>query len=327
MNNDAIPQIILGESLQIRDLRALIRRVAPTNLPVLIHGPTGSGKELVAEALHLASGRSGRFVPFNVCAIPETMFEDALFGHVRGAFTGATRDAVGYLAEANGGTVFLDEIGALPPTLQVKLLRVIETQEFRAVGASANRRSDFRVVSATNESLCNRASGNQFRVDLIYRLSAVRIEVPALRDRAADIPSLALHFAKRFIARGAKHVELSPGALQALQEYDWPGNVRELKSVVETTIALAEHVRIGREAIIERLSVRNVGRVYDGAREEDREQLRALLREHRDDTSAVAAHLGVDRATVYRRMQQLGIPTPKRAGSRRGGVPVSQATA
>ena len=320
MTEDAITQIIVGESLPIRDLRALIRRVAPTHLPVLIHGPTGTGKELVAQAIHVASGRSGRFVAFNVCAIPESMFEDTLFGHVRGAFTGATRDAVGYLAEANGGTVFLDEIGALPPTMQVKLLRVIETQEFRAVGASSNRRSDFRVVSATNESLGDRTSGGQFRVDLIYRLSAVRVQVPPLRDRVGDIPILARHFASRFAGRGSKHAELSTGALQALQEYDWPGNVRELKSVVETTIALAEHTWIGRDAIVERLSACNMVGACHGARHEERDQLLALLREHRDDTAAVAACLGVDRATVYRRMQQLGVATPKRSAARRDGA-------
>jgi two-component system response regulator HydG len=319
VTEDAITQIIVGESLLIRDLRALIRRVAPTHLPVFIHGPTGTGKELVAQAIHLASGRSGRFVAFNVCAIPESMFEDTLFGHVRGAFTGATRDAVGYLAEANGGTVFLDEIGALPPTMQVKLLRVIETQEFRAVGASSNRRSDFRVVSATNESLGDRMGG-QFRVDLIYRLSAVRVQVPSLRDRASDIPILARHFASRFAARGSKRAELSSGALQALQEYDWPGNVRELKSVVETAIALAEHAWIARDAIVERLSACSMVAPCNGARHGERDELLALLREHRDDTAAVADRLGVDRATVYRRMQQLGVPTPKRSGVRRDGA-------
>src|SRR5919106_5556708 len=144
----AISKLLIGESLAMRTLRGDILAIAESHLPVLIQGETGTGKELVAEALHLASARSGRFVPFNVCAISESMFEDALFGHVRGAFTGAVSDSIGYLMEADRGTVFLDEIGSLPLSAQTKLLRAVETQQFRPVGARSDRRSDFRVVTA-----------------------------------------------------------------------------------------------------------------------------------------------------------------------------------
>ncbi|HJR63809.1 MAG TPA: sigma 54-interacting transcriptional regulator, partial [Gemmatimonadaceae bacterium] len=221
-------------------VRELVRQIAPTELSVLIEGPTGAGKELVAQAMHAASRRSGRLVAFNVCAIAETMFEDALFGHVRGAFTGATSDAAGYLVEADKGTVFLDEISGLAMGMQAKLLRVLETREFRPVGARLDRRSDFRVVAATNEPLATLLAERRIRADLAYRLGGVVIQVPSLRERPEDVPVLACRFMERARASCGIAVRLSGEALHALQQYDWPGNVRELKNVVERAAVLAE---------------------------------------------------------------------------------------
>ena len=223
-------------------------KIAPLSLPVLLQGPTGSGKELVARALHAGSGRSGRFVAFNVCAIAETMFEDALFGHVRGAFSGAVMDAPGYLREADRGSLFLDEIGALSLAAQPKLLRAIELKEFRPVGARDDRRSDFRVIAATNERISRLVELDRFRVDLAHRLSAVIIDVPSLSQRVDDIPLLVEHFACS--VRPALAVSpFSVAAVQRLQSQEWSGNVRELRAVVEALVECAERFPISREDV------------------------------------------------------------------------------
>lgn len=206
----ALSELLIGESLPMRRLRAHIASVARTDLPVLIHGETGTGKELVAQALHLASSRTGAFVAFNVCAIPEALFESALFGHVRGAFTGATGDSVGYLAEAHHGTVFLDEIGSLSLSLQAKLLRAIETRSFRPVGARQDRSSSFRVAAATNVSVEALVGGDSFRSDLVHRLCGDLIAVPPLREHADDIPCLVEHFVTQATPDGCEPVAVSP---------------------------------------------------------------------------------------------------------------------
>jgi len=232
---------IIGESPAIRAVRALVERVAPLRLPVLIQGPTGSGKELVARALHTLSGRRGRFVAVNVCAIADAMFEATLFGHVRGAFTGAVGDAAGYLAEADGGTLFLDEIGGLSPPMQAKLLRALETHEFRPVGGRRDQRSDFRVVAATNEAMHLLVATGRFRADLAHRLDVVSIDVPALTERLEDVTPLARHFAALASAAAAP---LAPDALERLQAHDWPGNVRELKNTLWRAALLADGAEI-----------------------------------------------------------------------------------
>jgi len=315
---DIIARTILGTSPEIARLRALIAKVAPTRLPVIIEGPTGAGKELVAQAMHQASGRGGALVAFNVCAIPESMFEDALFGHVRGAFTGATSDAAGYLTEAHGGTAFLDEIGGLPLALQAKLLRAVETQQFRPVGAKGDRRSDFRMVAATNEGLDALVAAGRFRDDLRHRLSAIVLRVPPLRERPDDVPLLAAHFAARLTKDLGRSVSLSDCALRALQRHDWPGNVRELRRFIESAMVLADDERVTAmdvEAMI------RPARPADAFADEHgrRQELLELLERFGGSTTRVANHLGIDRTTVYRRMQQLAIPTPKRTSARRDG--------
>jgi len=303
----------------MRQLRLLIRRVAPTSLPVLIEGPTGSGKELVARAIHAASGRSGAFVAFNVAAVGDTLFEDALFGHVKGAFTGAATSAAGYLLEAHRGTCFFDEIGALPRVLQPKLLRAVESGCFRPVGARVDSSSDFRLVAATNEPLSRLVQLGHFRADLAFRLDGVAIAVPALHERVEDVPLLADYFAQRFARACESGVTLSPDAILALQERDWPGNVRELKHMVERIIALAEGPSISAADVRAQTGARSPLRSGPTRDDHRRAQLEDLLESVAWDTSKAAMLLDVDRTTVYRRMSRLGIAVPVRRLEKRRG--------
>lgn len=296
---------IIGESAAIRSLRAIISRIAPLDVPVLIQGPTGVGKELVAQAIHALSGRTGRCVAVNVCAIPEAMFEATLFGHVRGAFTGATTDSRGYFEEADGGSIFLDEIGTLALPLQAKLLRVIETGEFRPIGARADRRSAFRTIAATNEPLDALVANGQCRPDLAHRLGGFIIDVPPLNQRVEDVPMLAEHFLG--CIKGGSKLKLTTAAIRVLKEYDWPGNVRELKRVIERMVAMADGSLLRRH---EALAALRVGGTHDTTRRVDsfdRRRLLSILDQCEWDTAEAAVRLGVHRATVYRRMQRLGI--------------------
>jgi two-component system response regulator HydG len=302
---------IVGESSVIRHLRQLIVKVAPSRLPVLVQGPTGSGKELVARALHAASGRSGAFVAFNVSAIAETLFEDALFGHVRGAFSGATADAAGYLVEADKGTAFFDEIGGLPLALQAKLLRAVETREFRPVGARRDRSSDCRIVAAMNEPLIELVRRGLFRADLAHRLSGVVLDVPPLAARREDIPLLVRHFVARECPAPERPISFTDEAIGWLSEYPWPGNVRELEHAIQRIITLTSTPLVGvkelRTILAASTSPKHTSVDAGG---DERLRLLALLDAARWDTKDVAARLGVDRVTVYRRMHRLGIATP-----------------
>jgi DNA-binding NtrC family response regulator len=294
---------IVGNSDAIHRVRTMVDSVAPTNLPVLIQGPTGAGKELVAAALHAGSGRQGAFVPFNVCAVGDAMFEDALFGHVRGAFTGAVSDIPGFLREANNGTLFLDEVSGLAPSLQAKLLRAIETGVFRPVGARADTRSAFRVVAATNERLDRLVASGRFREDLSQRLRGVTIVVPPLAERMEDVAVLVRHFLDR---AGAARVEIDRGAIDVLTDHHWPGNVRELRHVVEWSAVFCNgHLtsHIAREALAQRAPAR----AADTSLAFDRLTLCDALESHDWDTLAAARSLGVHRATLYRRMKRLGL--------------------
>jgi DNA-binding NtrC family response regulator len=291
---------LIGDSEPMRRLRSLIAIAAPSRLSVLIEGETGSGKELVAAAIHAQSRRTGRFVAFNVCAIGDAMFEDALFGHVRGAFTGAIGDASGLLREADGGTAFFDEVSGLAPALQAKLLRAIETREFRPVGAARDVRSDFRVVAATNESLERLVARGGFRPDLAHRLGAVRIRVPSLSERREDIPALVRHFLN---AAGRSEVAASPGALKMLQSWRWTGNVRELRHLVEWAGVVADgHLDEGtlETAIALRGEPGRVEPVAFG----EAEALFEALRRHGGDKELAARDLGIHLATLYRRLKR-----------------------
>mgnify|MGYP005832602581 CR=1 FL=1 len=231
---------LVGASPQMQRVYDLIRRAAPTESNVLITGESGTGKELVARALHSGSPRAGKpFVTVNCAGIPETLMESELFGHRKGAFTGALANKPGLFEEAHGGTIFLDEVGELPLSLQAKLLRVVQERRFRAVGGSEDVAVDVRIISATNKDLERAVIEHQFREDLFYRLNVINIHVPPLRERREDIPLLAAHFAEKCSRRLGKEVSaLSPFALEMLSGYDFPGNVRELENIIERSVAL-----------------------------------------------------------------------------------------
>ncbi|WP_041717844.1 sigma-54 interaction domain-containing protein [Alkalilimnicola ehrlichii] len=237
----ALSRELIGSSPAMSRLRDQVIRAAGTRLAVLLQGETGTGKERVARAIHRHSAQGdGPFVAINCAAIPETLLESELFGHVRGAHSSATRDRTGLLAAADGGTLFLDEIGDMPPALQAKLLRVLESGWYRPLGGGRERRADLRLVSATHQPLTARIREGRFRADLYYRLNQFPLRLPALRERRADIPELADHFAAAYAAReGRPRASLSPTALTHLAARDFPGNLRELRNQVEYGCAMA----------------------------------------------------------------------------------------
>ncbi|MDX1579886.1 MAG: sigma-54 dependent transcriptional regulator, partial [Gemmatimonadota bacterium] len=242
---DDLPELI-AESRAMQPVLRLIERVGPSDANVLVTGEPGSGKEVVARWLHARSPRAERsLVTVNVGALSETVFESEMFGHVKGAFTDAKTDRVGYIELGDGGTLFLDEIGNLRPPQQAKLLRVLETGEFQPVGSSRTRRSDVRVLAATNADLPEMVTEGTFREDLLYRLNPVEIRVPPLRERREDIPLLAAHFLRRQSRKyGREGLDFAPDAMRALLDHSWPGNVRELRHAVERAVLLAEGDRV-----------------------------------------------------------------------------------
>ncbi len=235
------PRLLVGDSPQMRRMHHIIRMVSCRRATVLITGETGTGKELVARALHLASGRCrAPLVAVNCSALPENLLEAELFGHVKGAFTGAFQHRVGRFEQAQGGTLFLDEIGDLPMELQAKLLRVLQEREFQRLGSSETMRLDIRVVAATNLDLALRIEQGRFREDLFYRLNVVPIQMPPLRERLGDIPLLVLHFVEKVCRLESIPLRtVSEDAIERLTNYSWPGNVRQLENAVEMAVAMS----------------------------------------------------------------------------------------
>jgi two-component system NtrC family response regulator len=232
---------IIGRSRAMEEIVRRAERVADTKSTVLITGETGTGKELVARAIHDRSAqRDMPLIKVNCAAIPESLLESELFGHVRGAFTGATTTKKGKFALADGGTIFLDEIGTMPPSLQAKLLRVLQEREFEPLGAERSERVDVRVIAATNRDLRRMVAEGAFQGDLFYRLNVIPIELPPLRERREDIPALVEHFARKHAQRTGRRIDgIDDAALAALQQYDWPGNVRELENTIERAVVLS----------------------------------------------------------------------------------------
>jgi len=288
MTANAATSALLGTSKVIKRVREEIARLAPARLSILLEGPTGSGKELAAEALHAASGRDGAFVALNACAIPDEMFEDTLFGHVRGAFSGAIAEHRGYMAEANGGTLFLDEMGGLALASQVK---------------RHDASSDFRLVTAINVPLATLLGSGAIRQDLAHRVAGAVLRMPSLRERIEDVEVLARHFLQG--ERTLPDRELSKGALDMLARHDWPGNVRELRNVVERACALAADRRLQVQDIARALGVeRSHEPTPHSSAEFGRRQLWALLDENGWDMAVTARQLGVHRSTLWRRVQR-----------------------
>jgi DNA-binding NtrC family response regulator len=239
-------KFLVGQSRRIQEVAEIVRLIAPRRCTVLISGETGAGKEMIARAIHAASGRAGsEMVAVNCGALPETLLEAELFGHVKGAFTGAIAARVGRFEQAHGGTLFLDEIGDLPMPLQAKLLRVLQEREFQRLGSSETVRTDVRVIAASNVNLMDRIRAGQFREDLYYRLNVVPIAAPPLRERASDIPLLTVHFVEKICKEeGIAPKQISSEVLDRLMRYEWPGNVRQLENAVEMAIALSGVRRI-----------------------------------------------------------------------------------
>ncbi len=234
---------LIGKSPKFVECLKMVGRVAPTNLPVLIAGDSGTGKEVVAKAIHQRSNRAaGAFVTVNCGAIPVELIESELFGHAKGSFTGADRERVGLWEEANGGTLFLDEITETSPLFQVKLLRALQEGEIRRVGSNRTTKVDVRVIAATNRDIEQEVREGRFRQDLMYRLNAVTIELPPLRERVEDIPLLAEHFAKQVRASGAMPLKFSTDAIEVLKNYNWHGNIRELENAVLHAVSLSDDV-------------------------------------------------------------------------------------
>ncbi|MCC6124783.1 MAG: sigma-54-dependent Fis family transcriptional regulator [Pirellulales bacterium] len=309
---------LIGDCPKMRQVKRLVAKVAPTDSTVLILGETGTGKELVARAVHNQSLRAEKtFVPINCGALPENLIESELFGHRKGAFTGADEHRTGLFEVADGGTVFLDEIGELPKSLQAKLLRFLESGEIRRVGDNAAFTCDVRAVCATNRHLDEMVAADEFREDLWYRINTFEIEIPPLRERADDIPRLARHFALRCGARAGEADEIfTPEAMRALSSHHWPGNVRELANAVEHAMILCERPPIGVEQLPHRFGARRATAPLPrsaaspafGAnlREREMQTIREVLERHHGSKPKAAEELGISVKTLYNKLNQTG---------------------
>ena len=312
---DANQSLIVGGSPVMRKVADLIDRVGDSDASVLIHGETGTGKELVARAVHNKSKRrEGPFVAINCAAVPHSLLESELFGHARGAFTDAKATRIGLFQQANGGTLFLDEIGELPIDVQPKLLRALQERKVRPVGDNREIPYDARIVAATNRDLENEVREKRFREDLYYRINVVKVEVPPLRSRGSDTLHLAHHFLKQFAERSGKPtLELSERAAERLMAYEWPGNVRELENCIEHAVALARFDQVTVEDLPEKLRGYLAGSFVATANDpteivtmEELEK-RYLLRVFKlvgNNKSRAAEVLGIDRRTMYRKLER-----------------------
>jgi two-component system response regulator AtoC len=305
---------LIGVSAKLRDVGELVRRVAPTDTSVLVTGETGTGKELVARAIHRRSPRHDRLlVPVNLAAVPLELLESELFGHARGAFTGAVSEREGKLELADGGTLFLDEVGDAPLALQPKLLRVLQDGAVERVGSNRRRQVDVRLVSATNRDLQESIAAGQFRSDLYYRIRVVQIAMPPLRERREDIRYLAAHFLRRFARGPASDVPgITEGALQLLEDYPWPGNVRELENVIERAVVLSGGGTIGTTLLD--LHQRGTAAAEPGAVRLDeamdrleREMILRALEETKQVKARAARVLGVSERSLWYKLKKHGL--------------------
>lgn len=305
---------IIGESHELKDVLKQLRTVATTDSTVLILGETGTGKELIARALHNLSDRRERtFVKLNCAAIPTGLLESEIFGHEKGAFTGAIATKIGRFELADRGTLFLDEVGEIPLELQVKLLRVLQEQEFERLGSTRTIHVNVRVVAATNRDLERMVEEQKFRSDLYYRLNVFPINAPPLRDRPEDIPLLVRHFVQRFAVRMKKRIETIPAeAMKALQAYPWPGNVRELENFIERSVILTP----GQDLVVSLPELKRTITVSSGPtnlEQAEREHILRVLKETNwvlSGASGAATKLGMKRTTLWSKMQKLGISRP-----------------
>ena len=307
--------VMVGESVPMRALRQQIAYAAPTSGRILIYGESGTGKELVARALHAQSKRAARpLIEFNCAAIPEELVESELFGHVKGAFTGATQAKRGKFERADGATLFLDEVGDMSLKTQSKVLRVLEEQRFEPVGSEASISVDVRVIAATNKRLEAEIERGFFRADLFYRLNVIPFEIPPLRDRLEDIPLLVDYFNREFShANKREPKQFTPDAIDLMQNYDWPGNVRELRNTVERVIIMHSHRLVAADdlpilgAETPPASSYNFDSYREAAEAYEREYIQRKLAETDGNITRTAEIMGIDRSHLYRRMKALDI--------------------
>jgi two-component system response regulator HydG len=306
---------IIGKDPKMQLIYKLIEDIAPTDATGLIQGESGTGKELVARAIHRLSTRKNKpFVVINCSAYPATLLESELFGHEKGAFTGAIRQKAGRFEQAHGGTVFLDEIGEIAPSAQIKLLRVLQTQKFERLGGEKTLTVDVRIIAATNKDLLQEVKKGLFREDLYYRLNVIPIQLPPLLERRNDIPLLARHFLHRFAAEQGKKIEqFSPEALRLLLDYSWPGNVRELENTVEHATVLAKGSRVEASdlpaALYSAISATDVGKPPTLV-DHEKKLLQEVLEECGWNKKQAAKRLGISRSTLYEKLKKYQITQP-----------------
>jgi len=304
---DPIESEMVGSSPGMVEVYKVVSRVAPTDASVLIEGETGTGKDLVAHLIHSHSARSqGPFIPVDCASIAPTLLESELFGSLRGAFTGADRDRVGVFEAANHGTVFLDEIGEVDPSFQPKLLRFLQEREIRPLGSAKTRSIDVRVIAATNRDLQKMVEEGKFRDDLWFRLNVVRLRIPPLRERRGDIPLLVRHYLGRFDEHYGRNLRLSESVLVILQEYTWPGNVRQLKHFIEKVVILTPGPSLDAEdarAALQELDPRE--HPVESLADAEAEQIRKVLAATGGNKSKAAKILGIERKTLYRKLERM----------------------
>ncbi len=307
---------IIGSTPIMEELFDLIRQVAPTRSTVLIQGESGTGKELVANAIHRLSPRkNGPFVAVHCAALPQHLLESELFGHEKGAFTGAYERRIGRFELAQGGTLFLDEISEVEPAIQVKLLRALEERKFERVGGQTTIDADIRLVAATNKNLEEMVSKKQFREDLFYRLNVVSILLPPLRERKDDIPILAQHFLKEYAKENDKNIEgITPEAMNILMDYSWPGNVRELRNVIERMVVLARSPKLTVKDLPPNIRTASVSHNLHpiitkatSLEEANRQMIITALKMNNGNRTEAAKQLGISRRTLQRKLHEYGL--------------------
>ncbi len=309
-------QNIIGKSESMKKVFELIEQVAPTNSNVLVFGKSGTGKELVAKAIHFNSHRRDKiFLPVNCGAISENLIESELFGHKKGAFTGATEEKAGLFKVADGGTLFLDEIGDLPLNLQVKLLRAIEDKQFLPVGATKPVSSNVRIIAATNQDLFEKTKSGDFREDLYYRLNVIEIQLPSLNDRKEDIPLLVNHFIEKYCNEiGKKIIGVDNETMKALMAHNWRGGVRELENVIERALIFAKSEYITINELADNIKGSRGEYVFpdtlkEAIRHFEKDHILKIIKEHDYNKDAAAKALAIGLSSLYRKMEELGIPT------------------
>jgi len=315
---------IIGNSPVLESVLEQVERVAPTDSTVLIHGETGTGKELIARAIHNISSRCGRtFVKLNCAAIPLDLLESELFGHEKGAFTGAIAQKIGRFELADKGTLFLDEVGDIPPGLQPKLLRVLQEQEFERLGSTRTHQVDVRLVAATNRDLAGMVKQREFRSDLYYRLNVFPVVLPPLRERREDIPALVEHFVEMFTRRMSKQIEHVPTeTLSALISYPWPGNIRELQNLIERAVILANDGVLPNPLPAAGTPEVIVAPAATTLRDSERTLILRTLETARwviGGPKGAATKLGLKRTTLIHKMKKLGISRPRLEGTEGSG--------